>query len=213
MPLLSLARVVLPSGVGRLKQVPIGRVIENSTTGERIVVRSAGQTGDAMLEFDLFLPPGRGGPASHAHPEQRERFTVLSGCLRLRIGRSTVDASAGTAVEVPPGTAHRFCNPGPDIAHVLVEIRPALLFEDLLAETAQIERMGLGPVARLSALAEVLLSHLREVSVPRVPRRFVRLGLTVAAAVGRRGRIAVSNAPAATPQRPDHAPEAHRAAE
>lgn len=191
--------------------MPIGRVIENLTTGERIVVRPAGRAGDAILEFDLFLPPGRGGPASHAHPEQRERFTVLSGCLRLRIGRSTVDASAGMVVEVPPGTAHRFCNPGPDIAHVLVEVRPALHFEELLAEAAQIERRGLGPVARLSALAEVLLSHSREVSVPRVPRRFVRLGLTVAAALGRRGRNAVPNPPAITAQRPDQASEAHRA--
>ena len=188
-----------------------GRVIQNPATGECIAVRPAGPDGGALLQFDLILPPGRGGPACHAHPEQRERFTVLSGCLRLRIGRSTVDASTGSAVEVPPGTAHRFCNPGPDSAHVLVEVWPALHFEDLLAAAAQIERKGLGPVARLSALAAALLSHPREVSVPGVPRQFVRLALTVAAALGRRGQGAVAGAPAVTLQGPDDAPEAHRA--
>src|SRR5256885_14420974 len=90
-----------------------GRVIDNAISGERIVIRKSGaQTGGRVLAFDLFLPPGGHVPARHVHPVQEERFTVVTGRMRFRLGRSTIVAAAGDTVLVPAGTAHWFGNAG-----------------------------------------------------------------------------------------------------
>lgn len=79
-----------------------GRVIDNLISGERIVIRESGaQTGGELLSFDLFLPPGGPGPARHAHPEQEERFTVVAGRIRFRLGRRTILAAPGDTVLIP----------------------------------------------------------------------------------------------------------------
>jgi quercetin dioxygenase-like cupin family protein len=169
----------------------VGRVIENRATGERIVVRASGAaTGGRVFTFDLYLAPGGHVPARHVHPEQEERFRVLSGRLRVRVGRRTFVAAPGDTVVVPPGTAHWFANAGPGEFCARVEVRPALHLEDLFAEASQIQARRLGPVARLSDLAAMLLQFSREVSMPGVPRAVARVGLASFAALGgrRRGR-------------------------
>jgi quercetin dioxygenase-like cupin family protein len=152
-----------------------GRVIENLRTGELILIRkSAEQTDGRLLEFDLYLPPGGHVPGRHAHPEQSERFTVLEGQLRFRIGRRTVLASAADSVVVPAGTAHWFCNAAPRVSHARVEVRPALRMEELLAVAATLDsrRSGLG------RLAAFLLQFQRELAIPYLPARLVRALIT-----------------------------------
>ena len=80
-----------------------GHVIDNPTSGERIVIRQSGADTDGrMLAFDLYLPPGGHVPATHAHPVQEERFTVIAGQLHFRIGRDTTLARPGETVVVNP---------------------------------------------------------------------------------------------------------------
>jgi quercetin dioxygenase-like cupin family protein len=82
--------------------MPESRVIENPISGERIVVRqSAGDTGGRLLVFDLFLPPGGHVPAGHVHLLQEERFTVVAGHMRFRLGRRTILAATGEAITIP----------------------------------------------------------------------------------------------------------------
>lgn len=177
-----------------------GRVIENRSTGERIVVRTTGAATDgALFEFDLYLAPGGHVPARHSHPDQEERFTVLAGGLRLRMGRRTLRARVGDTVVVPPRTAHWFANPGLAVAHVRVEVRPALKLEDLFDEAGRIERSGLGPVARLSDLAALLLAFRHEVSVPGVPAALVRAALAPVAAIGSARRASARGRAATAP--------------
>ena len=97
-------------------------VIDNPISGETIVIRrGADETEGALLAWDLFLAPGGRVPSIHVHPEQEERFTVLSGVMRFRVrGRSAILTSGETAV-VPAGAAHSFANAGRETAHVAVE--------------------------------------------------------------------------------------------
>src|SRR4051794_32638992 len=90
------------------------RVIVNPNSGERIVIRTSGaETGGELLVFDLYLPLGAHVPARHVHPEQTERFTVVAGWMRFRVGRGRAfTAGPGETVEVPAGTAHWFGNAG-----------------------------------------------------------------------------------------------------
>jgi mannose-6-phosphate isomerase-like protein (cupin superfamily) len=113
-----------------------GQIIENPVSGERITFRkTAADTGGELLSFDLELSPDGHVPGKHVHPEQEERFEVVSGTMRFRMGRKTVVAEAGDVVTVPAGTAHKFANGGDETAIVRVEVRPALRMENLL-ETA-----------------------------------------------------------------------------
>ncbi len=72
------------------------REIHNPVSGERIVIRESGaQTGGELLSFDLHLPPGAHVPASHVHPAQEERFTVVAGRMRFRLGGRAMLADPG----------------------------------------------------------------------------------------------------------------------
>ncbi|HXM58886.1 MAG TPA: cupin domain-containing protein, partial [Candidatus Dormibacteraeota bacterium] len=140
---------------------PTGRVIHNPVSGERIVIRESGrETGGRLLSFDLFLPPGGHVPARHVHPEQEERFTIVAGRMRFRLGRRTIVARSGESVSVPAGRPHWFGNAGQDVAHARVEVRPALRMEELFEATEAMARSGRIPgtrLPRLTDLAQVLL--------------------------------------------------------
>ncbi|MGH2344689.1 MAG: cupin domain-containing protein, partial [Chloroflexota bacterium] len=171
-----------------------GRVIDNPISGERIIIRESGaQTAGRLLSFDLYLPPGGHVPARHAHPVQEERFTVVAGRMRFRLGRRTILATPGDTVLVPAGTAHWFGNAGSGVSHARVEVRPALRMEELFAEAAAIGRAGHVPgtrLPRLSDLARFMIEFQRELAVPDVPAFLVRALLTPLARLGRRRGIA-----------------------
>jgi quercetin dioxygenase-like cupin family protein len=112
-----------------------GDSLENPVTGERFTfIHTAASTGGELLAFDFALRPGGKVPIPHVHPIQTERFEVISGCVRFRIGRQTYVAGAGEVVEAPPGVAHGFGNAGRGEARMRVEVRPALAMEDMFAE-------------------------------------------------------------------------------
>ncbi len=169
-----------------------GRVIENPISGERIVIqKSSTETGGRLLAFDLFLPPGGHVPAPHLHPEQEERFTVVAGQMRFRLGGRTIQAGPGDTVVVAAGQAHWFGNAGSRVAHAQVEVRPALRMEEMFEATEAISLAGHFPgtrLPRLSDLALVLLEFRRELAVPNLPPFLVRVFLSPLAWLARRRR-------------------------
>src|SRR6266700_1536386 len=183
----------------------IGQVIDNPVSGERLVFRrTAASTGGRLLAFELLLSPRGRVPASHVHPVQEERFTVVAGRMRFRRGRRAITATPGETVVVPPGTSHRFANAGDGVARALVEVRPALRMEDLLETAAGLAREGRtlpnGMPLPLD-LALFLREFDRELNVPLLPPRLVRAALApLAWAARRRGlglRYSRSERPAA----------------
>jgi quercetin dioxygenase-like cupin family protein len=153
------------------------RVIENPVSGERIIIRGRpGPPGDP-LSWELVLAPGGRVPSSHAHPEQEERFTVLEGRMRFRVGWRRVIAVPGDTITVPPGTVHHFANAGPWPARVAVRTRPALGMADLLAGAAALARdqHAAGRARpRVLDLALFMGTFDREVRAPVLPRALVR---------------------------------------
>ncbi|ASW56794.1 cupin domain-containing protein [Plantactinospora sp. KBS50] len=154
-------------------------VIENPLSGERIVIRTgASETGGELLAWELLLAPGGRVPSSHAHPEQEERFTILAGRMRFRVGGRRTIAEVGRTVVVPPGTVHSFANAGPEPTHVLVETRPALDMQALLetaAAMAREQQAAARPFPRLLDLMLFMRDFEREVRAPYLPRALVRL--------------------------------------
>jgi quercetin dioxygenase-like cupin family protein len=178
-------------------------VIVNPLSGERIRIREP-VTGSGVLAWELELAPGGRVPSSHAHPEQEERFTVLSGRMRFRVGRRRILASPGDTVRVPPGTVHHFANASPHPARVAVQTIPALNMRDLLqtaAALAQSQHAAMGRVRRrlprpLQRLVRQVPSPVdlalfmhdfdREVAAPHLPRPLVRLATSTVASLAAR---------------------------
>lgn len=138
-----------------------GQTLENPVTGERFTfTHTAASTDGELLAFDFSLRPGGKVPVPHVHPIQTERFEVVAGEVRFRLGLRTFVAQAGDVVEAPPGLAHGFANAGEGEARMRVEVRPALameyMFADViaLAEAGKLTRGGLprNPIT-LAALA------------------------------------------------------------
>jgi quercetin dioxygenase-like cupin family protein len=130
--------------------IPVGTTLENPVTGERFTFTdTAASTDGELLAFDFALRPGGKVPVPHVHPIQTERFEVVAGEVRFRLGLRTFVAQAGDVVEAPPGVAHGFANAGEGEARMRVEVRPALAMEGMfaaviaLAEAGKLTRGGL----------------------------------------------------------------------
>jgi quercetin dioxygenase-like cupin family protein len=152
-------------------------VIENPLSGERITIMERPRiTGDALV-WDLVLAPGGRVPNSHSHPEQEERFTVLDGTMKFRVGWRRLLARPGDVVVVPPGKVHHFANPGRVPARVVVESTPALLTEAMLETAAALARdqQAAGRMLpRPLDLALFMGDFDREVQAPYLPAPLVR---------------------------------------
>jgi mannose-6-phosphate isomerase-like protein (cupin superfamily) len=172
-----------------------GQIIENPVSGERITfLQTAADTAGELLEFELELTPDGHVPGAHVHPEQEERFQVLSGRMKFRRGWRRVVAEAGETVVVPAGTVHRFENAGDDVARCRVEVVPALDMEHLLETTVELALEG--NVTRTGMpkplhLALFVARFRREVRAPFPPAWIVRALMSPLAALARaRGHAA-----------------------
>jgi len=120
-----------------------GDTIENPVTGERFTfIETAATTGGERLSFELALRAGGAVPIPHVHPTQTERFAVVEGRMRFRVGLRSVVAGPGDVVEVAPGVVHGFANDGETEARVQVEVRPALQMEAMFADVVALARAG-----------------------------------------------------------------------
>src|SRR5688500_12811520 len=148
-----------------------GQTLENPVTGERFTFTDTAATTDGdVLAFELGLRPGGAVPIPHVHPIQTERFEVVEGLMRFRVGLRRRLAGPGEVVEVAPGGLHSFANAGDEEARVRVEVRPALAMEEMLAEVVAMAEAGLmnrrGLPRRLRDLAALARKYDQEAHAP-----------------------------------------------
>ena len=148
-----------------------GQTLENPVTGERFTFTDTAATTDGeLLAFELGLRPGGAVPIPHVHPIQTERFEVVEGLMRFRVGLRRRFAGPGEVVEVAPGVLHSFANAGDGEARVRVEVRPALAMEEMLAEVVAMAEAGLmnrrGMPRRLRDLAALARKYDQEAHAP-----------------------------------------------
>jgi quercetin dioxygenase-like cupin family protein len=169
----------------------VGQTLENHTSGERITFRqTAAETDGELVAIDLELPPGARVPGGlHIHPLQQERFEVVKGTMRFRMGRKRVIAGPGEVVVVPPGQKHDFANVGDGDALVRVEVRPALKMEQLFETAVGLAEQGrtmLGGLPRPLDLALFTQEFEDEVQGAFPPRWLQRVVLAPLAWLARR---------------------------
>ena len=171
-----------------------GQTLENPVTGERFTFTdTAASTGGELLAFDFALKPGGAVPIPHVHPIQTERFEVLAGRMRFRIGLRTLIAEPGDVIEVEPGVAHGFANAGEEEARLHVEVRPALAMENMFAEVVAMAEAGRmtrrGMPRSLRELASLARRYDQEAHAPLLSVGMQRL-LLAPLLIGRRPKAA-----------------------
>src|SRR5918911_4751885 len=120
-----------------------GDTLENPVTGERFTfTHTAASTDGELLAFDFALRAGGPVPIAHVHPIQTERFEVVAGRMRFRVGLRTRIAEPGDVIEVAPGVMHSFANAGEEEARLRIEVRPALAMEEMFAEVVAMAQAG-----------------------------------------------------------------------
>jgi quercetin dioxygenase-like cupin family protein len=134
-------------------------VIENPPMGGKLLFRQTGrETNGELLQFDFYLRPGGTIAREHVHPQQEERFEVISGNVRGRMGGEERTASPGDVVNTPPGLPHVWWNDSDEEVHLLVEFRPALETESFfrivfgLARDGKANRQGLPKPLQMAVL-------------------------------------------------------------
>jgi quercetin dioxygenase-like cupin family protein len=162
-------------------------------TGQRFrALKTGDETGGQPLQTELWLASGGYIPA-HVHPQQNERFELLSGQLRFTIGDQERVADVGDVIVVPAGTPQRASNESAEEAHLLIEVRPALDLQQALETLAALARSGRftrrfipRTPAALLQLSVVADGYRDTVCVTSPPLAAQRLLLPPLAALGRR---------------------------
>jgi quercetin dioxygenase-like cupin family protein len=167
-----------------------GQIIHNPVSGERITfLQTSRDTNGEKLEIELELTPDGHVPGAHVHPEQEERFYVLEGEMKFRLGMRKLVAGPGETVVVPAGRVHRFANSGDGVARARVEVVPALDMEQLFETTVELAlegnttRKGMPKPLHLALFVD---RFRREVRAPFPPAAIVRALMAPLAALARR---------------------------
>ena len=97
-------------------------VVENPRTGEYAVLRRPAGDAQLVTVADLYARPGAAVAHEHVHPTVTETFTVVRGRVGFVTDGHCGEASPGTRVVVPAGTAHAWWTVGDETAWVVVEV-------------------------------------------------------------------------------------------
>jgi quercetin dioxygenase-like cupin family protein len=182
---------------GSTTMITPGQTLENPVTGERFTfTHTAASTDGELLAFDFALRPGGAVPIPHVHPIQTERFEVVAGRMRFRVGLRTFVAEPGDVVEVAPGVMHSFANAGDEEARLRVEVRPALAMEEMFAEVVAMAEAGRmtrrGLPRNVLDLAVLARRYDQEAHAPMLRVGVQRALLAPLVALGRRRRDGAS---------------------
>jgi quercetin dioxygenase-like cupin family protein len=167
-----------------------GDELLNPVTGLRTVFRKTAQeTSGELLQVDWIGESSWTTGPHHVHPQQEERFEVLSGRLGLRAEGIERVHGAGDVIVVSAGSPHAAWNAGDDEVHVLVDFRPALRTETAFETLAGLARDGkttrAGVPKNLLQLALILRHFEGEIYFVQPPLAVQRVILGVLAKVAR----------------------------
>lgn len=156
------------------------RIHRNAAAGETLTVHPGG----TVLHAELHVEPVHHAPPAHVHPHATERFTVVEGAIRIRVGRRRWTLHAGESATVPAGVPHGYAGVPGVQARVLVELDPAgrmAEFFDAIYGIAPEHRVAATGAPTLRAAATVLRSFPDDIALPGLPRALTRPLLAVLA--------------------------------
>jgi mannose-6-phosphate isomerase-like protein (cupin superfamily) len=120
-----------------------GHTIENPASGERIKWHlTSADTDGELVRAEVWVRPSGAVPGAHIHRRSEERFELIAGTMGIQRGGDRVELTRGQRATVPAGVEHRWWNAADDELHFMVELQPALHFEQLMETVAGLARDG-----------------------------------------------------------------------
>lgn len=101
----------------------------NPATGELVTFV---RVEDELLVMEDYWPGADHVVARHVHPRIEERWQVLEGRVRFRIGDRDLVAGPGDVLIAAPGVAHGSENVSGGPARLRIVMRPALRWEEFV---------------------------------------------------------------------------------
>ena len=177
----------------------IDRRFENAPMGQRArLLTLPGETGGRSFVLEYVNRPrtGRYAVPAHVHPCVAERFEVLAGRARYRIGGEERSAEPGASLVFPPGVVHIHpwsdsdeelhvrqtaeAEP-PDLAGLMASLQAAITIFGL-ASAGRVDRKGLPNPLQLAVLAATTIPA---TYLAGPPRALQRVAFRTLASVGR----------------------------
>ena len=119
-----------------------GEQISSPVNEALTFLKTTAQTKGALLEVEAVYKNDALPPPAHYHPHQEERFLIIRGVFRARVGPHEATYQAGDEIVVPPGVAHWLCRVSGDDAAAIWQIRPALNTETFYETLWGLARAG-----------------------------------------------------------------------
>jgi mannose-6-phosphate isomerase-like protein (cupin superfamily) len=155
-----------------------GDKFENPITGEYGYTRiGTEETGGKLLVSDLRVRSGGAVLGTHLHPTIDERFTVVSGKIGYMLGDKQGVLQAGESADLPKGIPHDWWNAGEEEARVIVEIRPAARFEQMvitlfnLAAEGKTNKKGMPNPLQLAVISQEFADVVQFMNPPPAVQR------------------------------------------
>ncbi|HEX8099376.1 MAG TPA: cupin domain-containing protein [Actinomycetota bacterium] len=101
-----------------------GETIRGPVGGPTTFKAKADTTNGSFTALENVIAPNQ-GPPLHVHAREDEMYYVLDGEVRFKAADQYFDATAGSFMFIPRGTAHCFQNVGKRPARMLVMFTPA----------------------------------------------------------------------------------------
>lgn len=182
-----------------------GEAMDVTEVNPHRVRKSVEETDGAFVRFESTLyprPPDSPAAAAlshepwsldhrveHVHPEQAERWEVLSGGLAITLDGERHTLSEGEEMTLPKGVSHEHWNPGAEPARVVWERRPA--FDDeawaeslfTLAQRGEVDENGVPGPLQLAVITDAY--PVESVYLPGVPVAVQRVGFSILGTTGR----------------------------
>ncbi len=134
-----------------------GDEIYDERFGERYtLLETSEDTGGELIRIEDVATPGPSRRPASAHPNQEERFEVISGILGLTVNGEEHLLGPGETFVVRPGVKHLPRNAGEGELRFAAEMRPAGRFEEFLAQITAVNNSGRQGLSYLLMAAEVL---------------------------------------------------------
>lgn len=134
-----------------------GEELHDKRFGERYTfLQTAEDTEGELLRIEDVVRPGPSRRPASAHPNQEERFEVISGTLGLKVEGEEHLMGTGESFVVLPGVRHLPRNAGDSELRFVAEMRPSGRFEGFLAGITAANNTGREGLAYLLTTAQVL---------------------------------------------------------
>ncbi len=165
-----------------------GDELVNGQGGRLVFRQTAGSTGGALLEMNVWYKPNSFPPPAHYHPDQEEHFQVLSGAFHTIIDGHEQSYQPGESFTVPPGVPHAMHNSSHDVGQLLWQVRPALeteiFFETLwgLARDGKVNDQGVPNLLQGAVFGQ---TYDREFRLVKPPYSILKILFAVLGPLGR----------------------------